>query len=142
MGLFGSLFGAKQEQHPPLEASSSAARRLTAHGQAVESFVKKVDDRLELVPAEDAVYIFVGKPPGTFGVAWISGGEEHNLKRLVQDRKLPVSAVTRLSEQLRDTYVASMTHQRFSAEIAGRTVTVTPADQFASEVGRVIREVT
>lgn len=140
MGLFGNLFGSKPEL-PALDPSSPEARRIAAHGPTLEAFVRRIDDKLELVPAEDAVYVFVGKPPGTFGLAWISAGEEHNLKRLVQERKLPASAVTELTERLRSGYEATMPLPRYRLELAGRTVTVNPADRLAAEIGRAIREV-
>jgi hypothetical protein len=36
-----------------------------------EKLAGETKDPLEVVPAEDSVYIFVGKPPKKFGIAWI-----------------------------------------------------------------------
>lgn len=138
MGLLSSLFGDKNNSHPPLDTSSIAGRRVAQRQPELEAFLHKVKDRLELIPAQDATYIFIGKPPGTFGVAWIAGGREQSLKTLMQERGLSAGSVQILSDQLRDVYRAHMQEQRYRTEIAGTTVLVTPSDSLASDVRRLI----
>ena len=140
MGLLSGLLGHK-EQHPPLDPQSMAARRLEQSRTSVESFAGKVKDRMELVPAADAVYVFIGKPPGTFGIAWIENGEEHNLKTLVQKQGLSQATVANISEALRSAYESHMNEARYQATVAGKTVTVIPSEELGSQIKRVISNV-
>ena len=140
MGLLSGLLGHK-EQHPPLDPQSMAARRLEQSRTSVESFAGKVKDRMELVPAADAVYVFIGKPPGAFGIAWIENGEEHNLKTLVQKQGLSQATVANISEALRSAYESHMNEARYQATVAGKTVTVIPSEELGSQIKRVISNV-
>jgi hypothetical protein len=135
----GSLFG--KSSHPPLDPSSDAARRLQERRAELEQFVAKVKDRMEIVPASEATYIFVGKPPGAFGVVWLSGGDEHNLKTLVRDRQLSPAMVQTLSDHLRDAYMAHQKAERYETTVASKTITVTPSPVFAADLRRIIHEV-
>lgn len=140
MGLFDGLFGKRQEL-PPLDPSSVAAQRLDQRREEVESFVESVKDKLEIIPSDDAVYVFIGKPPGSFGVAWLQDGKLHNLKTLMQEKGLSPQGAQALSDRLRRTYEQHGGEERFSANVAGKTVTVTPSESFARDVVDVIREV-
>ncbi|HSD20810.1 MAG TPA: hypothetical protein VLC54_12270 [Anaeromyxobacter sp.] len=141
MGLFGSVFGGKKNDHPPLERDSVAGRRIAQRQGEIEAFVRKVKDRLELIPAQDATYVFIGKPPDAFGVAWISQGREQTMKTLMQERGLSAANVQIISDQLREVYKAHKQEERYQTEIAGTTVLVTPSEQLATDVHRIIEAV-
>ncbi len=137
MGFLSKVFGGEKE-HAPLDPNSVAARRIEAQSATLSTFLAKVKDRVEIVPASDTTYLFIGKPPGTFGVAWLKDGQEHNLKTVIQQHGLSGPTVTRISEQLRDVYQAHMQAERFQTTVAGRAVTVTPSEPLAADLGRVI----
>lgn len=141
MGFLDSILGHKEQQHPQLDAQSLAARRLERHRPVAETFASKVKDRLEFVPSDEATYVFVGKPPGTFGIAWIQGGEEHNLKSLMQQRGLTGQSATTITEALRSAYEAHQHEPRFQTTLGGKTVTVTPSDGLAAHVSRILSNV-
>ncbi len=140
MGLLGNIFG-KDKGYPPLEPSNPAARNLEGQKSEVESFVGSVKDKLELIPTRETVYIFVGKPPSAFGVAWLEDGKVHNFKTLMSEKSLSPQSVQTLSDKLRDAYKKHQDEARFSAVIAGQRVTVTPSEAFASDVDQVIHQV-
>jgi hypothetical protein len=140
MGFLDSIRGHK-DHHPPLDEASAAARRLDAQRDRVEQFVGKMKDRLELVPGADAIYVFVGKPPAAFGIAWLRDGAEHNLKALMQQRGLTPNTVQLVSERLREAYEAHRQAERFSRTIAGKTVTVTPSEAFADDLHTIVAEI-
>ena len=68
MGFLSSVFGGEKEL-PRLDDQSVTARRIEQNRAPLETFAAKVKDRLELVPTSDVTYFFIGKPPGTFGIA-------------------------------------------------------------------------
>ncbi|HWR57325.1 MAG TPA: hypothetical protein VN328_00430, partial [Thermodesulfovibrionales bacterium] len=84
MGFLSKLFGGGQPQHPALDPSSAAAQQIEKFRPQMETLVKKIDDRFEAVPSQKAMYVFLGMPPGMFGIAWFLEGdsEEHNMKKL------------------------------------------------------------
>ena len=141
MGFLSGILGHKEEQLPPLDPQSTSARRLEQNRALAEGFAAKVKDRLEFVPSADAIYVFIGKPPGTFGIAWLQGGEEHNLKTMMQKQGLPQESAVSISEALRAAYEAHQAEPRYQTTLAGKAVTVTPSEGLAADVARIIHGV-
>ena len=141
MGFLDSILGHKEQQLPELDSQSLAARRLERQRAHADAFAGKVKDRLEFVPADAATYVFIGKPPGTFGIAWLENGEEHNLKTLLQKRGLAGQAATPITEALRSAYEMHQNEPRYQTRLGGKTVTVTPSDGLASQIGRILDNV-
>lgn len=137
MGFLEKLFG-KKEELPPLDPSSPAAGRLGKFHGELEAFVSKMNDRLEFVPADEAVYCFIGKPPAMFGMAWFHGGKEHNLKTLAKDKGLSSKKLQNMSLQLGEAYAKYMGEPKFSTTIAGKQVLVHPSDGLRKEVVEII----
>jgi flavin-dependent dehydrogenase len=138
MGLFGSLFGSKEKELPPLEPSSAAAQRLGKFKAELEAFVAKMNDTLEFVPADDAVYCFIGKPPAMFGMAWFHDGKEHNLKTLAAAKGLTQKKTQKMSLALGEQYEKFMAEPQYSYTIAGKKVIVRPSDGLRTGVVDVI----
>jgi hypothetical protein len=100
----------------------------------------KVRVRLELVPAADAVYVYLGKPPGDFGMAWFEDGREVSFTTLKEDQGLSRGRIQILSAKLEAAYNRSAGAQRYVTTIAGKEVVVTPSDALAAEIRRAIDE--
>ncbi len=141
MGLLGNLFGG-EKNHPPLDTTSSVAARLEKNREMLEGFANRVKDKLEVVPGERGMYVFVGKPPGAFGIVWFHDGVESNFKILMKEKGLTPQRVQLLSDELRDAYKRHQQEPRYSWTLAGRTVTVTPSTALGQDVGGVIGKVT
>jgi hypothetical protein len=137
MGLFGNLFG-KKEELPQLDAASPAAKRMDKFKKELEVFVGKMNDRLEFVPADEAVYCFIGKPPAMFGMAWFHDGKEHNLKSLAKEKGLTNKKLQLMSLKLGETYSKYMTEPKFTVTIAGKGVIVHPSDALRKDVVEII----
>ncbi|HWR71821.1 MAG TPA: hypothetical protein VN604_01485 [Nitrospirota bacterium] len=137
MGFFGKLFG-KGEELPPLDPSSTAANRLNKFKAELEAFVAKMNDRLEFVPADEAAYCFIGKPPAMFGMAWFHDGKEHNLKTLAKDKGLSTKKLQTMSLRLGEAYEKYTEEPRFSVTIAGKSVIVHPSDGLRKDVVEII----
>lgn len=138
MGFLDSIMG--KQDHPQLDPGSAEAKALERWVPQLEHFARKVDDRLELVPAENEIYIFVGKPPKSFGIAWLSPGDEHNLKTHMKEKNLTAGRVQVISDQLRDVYKAHQQAPRYAWQVGGKHVTVTPSAQLASATRGVIHD--
>ena len=141
MGIFSKLFGGGDVEYPPLEASSTASVRINKFKTDLDKFVNHVDDKLEVIPADDALYIFIGKPPGMFGIAWLQGGREHNFKTLMKEKGFSQARIQVLSDKLREAYQRNMEAERYSTTIAGRKITVTPSEKLEKELIDLIHKV-
>ena len=142
MGFLDALFGSKKPQYPPLDAASPLATRLAAHRTNLEKMAGKVRDSLEAVPGESTLYLFIGKPPEMFGIAWFDGGgEEESLRTIMKSRNLPQSRVQQISDDVRAVYVRHQGAPRYSATASGKPVTVTDDPALVGDLDKVIHEV-
>ncbi len=139
MGLLDTLLG-KKDACPPLDPTSVAAARIAARRELLEPFVRKVHVSLELVPAADAVYAFLGKPPVDFGMAWFENGREVSFTSLKEDQGLSQGRIQILSAKLGVAYKRSAGAQRYAATIAGKKVVVNPSESLAAEIRKAIDE--
>lgn len=139
MGFLG-LFGGEKEL-PQLDPASEAARRVEKEREMLEGFAKRVQDKLEIVPADRGQYVFVGKPPGSFGIVWFHDGKESNFKLAMKEHGLSAERVQILSDALRDAYKHHKDAPRYAWTLAGRTVTVTPDPTLAADVQKIIAKV-
>lgn len=140
MGFLGKLFGGGKE-HAPLDPASPSAVRLERDRAVLDELARKVHDKLELVPGARATYVFIGRPPDAFGIAWIEYGEEHNFKRMMKDKGLSQQEVQLRSDELRAAYARSEGEPRFEAEIGGKRVLVTPSQALELDVAEIIHRV-
>lgn len=139
MGLFGKLFG-KEKELPQLDAASPAAARLNNLASVLEPFVTKVHDKMDMVPAENTVYVYIGKPPGMFGIAWFENGQEVNLKTFSASKGLKQKQQQLLYGRLGEAYEEFSAAPRYEATIAGKKVSVTPSEELAKKIAQIIHE--
>lgn len=140
MGILGKLFGDKQD-YPPLDSSAPAAKQLESLRPPLEKLADEINDRLEVVPAEDTAYVFVGKPPKKFGIAWIEDGDKIvNFKSLVEEKGLAPTSLQRLSEELKKTYVTYQEKPRYVTKINDREVVVIPSTSLLNDLKGVVAQ--
>jgi hypothetical protein len=104
----------------------------------LEQLATKVRDHLEVVPGEHEAYVYLGKPPKHFGIAWVHDGKVDGLKELVDQHKLSPSQVQTLVGALGSAYEHASDAPRYSTEIAGKKVTVIPSRGLGKEVHEII----
>ncbi|MBA4370689.1 MAG: hypothetical protein C0418_03810 [Coriobacteriaceae bacterium] len=139
MGLFDMFGGPK---HPVLDPGTPAAAALEANASLLGELADQVGGGFEVVPAEDgAMYVFIGSPPKAFGVAWLSEGEQHNLKKLAERLGLGFNSVADLTERLGAAYSAHKDEPRFSATVGKHRFTVTQSEALGREVAAIIASV-
>ncbi len=140
MSLFGNLFSHKPD-FPAIDPNSAAASRVAEVEGELDELAHKVKQPLEIVPSEHAAYVFIGKPPKDFGLAWIHDGKVSGLHTLVDEHGLKPADVEKLVEQLRGAYERNADADRFSAKVHDRDVVVTPSPTLEHEVHEIIDKV-
>ena len=140
MSLFGNLFSRKPD-YPAIDPASTAASRVTEVKSELRELAGKTRDPLEVVPSEHAAYVFIGKPPKKFGLAWIHDGEISGLNTLVEEHGLSPLEVEQVVQQLRDAYERNSEVNRFTMSVADRDVVVTPSTRLETEVHEIIDRV-
>ena len=141
MGFFGKLFGTEKEL-PPLDPGTPGSQRIERQRAVLEPWAAKLHDPLEVVPGERAVYVFIGRPPDRFGIAWFEAdGVEHNLKTLAQRRKFTVRQMNELSAHLRKAYERSQQAPRFSLSLGQRKAKVILSPELEKDLLGIIHEV-
>ena len=137
MGFFKEMLSG-HKQRPELDAASPAARRLAEMNPELEELTRQVHDKMEVVPGTQRSWVFIGKPPKKFGLAWIEDHQVKNLKTLVTEKGIPQERMTRIVEELREAYVQSESEPRFDAKVAGKRLQVAPSQRLEHEVEEII----
>jgi len=140
VGFFDRIL-ATGKGYQPLDEGSQAADRIERIRDQLESLAKQVHKPLEVVPGDEGSYIFIGKPPKDFGIAWIEDGKLHNLKTLAEEQGMDQAQLKELSENLRKIYQANLDDDRYTAKVGRKNIVVTPSEQFKNQVSDVIRQV-
>jgi hypothetical protein len=140
MGFFSKVLGGGKEL-PPLETSKPAAARVRQVQASLEKLAGDIPDRLEVVPAEKAVYVFAGKPPKQFGMFWVEGEELHNFKTLSREKGLNSLDLQPVVEKLREVYKENAGEEQYSLEVGGRAVVVTPSQTLGGKVEQIIQDI-
>lgn len=141
MSLFGRMFGGK-DQHPDLDPNTSAAAQIACIEAHLEKLAKDFREPLEVVPGDEATYVFIGKPPKKFGVAWIEEDEVRNFQTLAKEKGVPPAALQKLGEKLRSAYEQNLDADRFTAHVGSCDITVTPCPDLKDQVEEIINTVT
>ena len=137
MGMLDKLFGGKKD-YPPLPADNDALAKLDRVKPQLEELANRVNDHLEVVPGEQEAYVYLGKPPKRFGIAWLHDGKVDGLNELVDEHNLSQVQVQKLIGALSAAYEHASDAPRYSTEIAGKQVTVIPSGGLGKEVHQII----
>jgi len=140
MGFFSKAFGGKSD-YPELSAGNPALDQVQAIEQPLQELVKMIHDPLEIVPAEGRTYVFVGKPPKRFGVAWIENGEIVNFQVQAKEHGLTPIQMQEVIERIGEAYRQAEDAQRFATKVAGRDIVVTPSSNLEQEVQQIVSSV-
>jgi hypothetical protein len=139
MGILDKLLGG--EDFPALPEDSPAVPRLRKDIKGLEELAGMVGkERLEIVPGDDMSYVFIGKPPKEFGLAWIEGEKVGNLKLLAGEKGISPSDMQKAVGRIRSAYENARDAGRHTTKIANRKVVVTAWKDLSREVGHVVRE--
>lgn len=137
MGLLDKFLGSKAK-YPPLAAGNEARSQLDEVKAPLEELAHKVSDHLEVVPAEHEAFVFLGKPPKNFGMAWIHDGHVTSLKEFAEEHHLSQVEVGQLIVRLGEAYQHASETPRYSAEFGGKQMVVIPSKGLEQEVHQIM----
>jgi hypothetical protein len=140
MGFFSNMLGSKPD-YPDLTADHPIAPQIEQIMEPLQSLLEKVKDPIEIVPAASHTYVFIGKPPKKFGIAWIKGGKLSNFQAVAKEQGIGAAQMVDISEKLGSAYEEHSDAKRYSANIADRNVVVTPSSELTREMDKIIGEV-
>jgi len=138
MGFIDKIFGSDKKEYPVLEPSNPIAGQIEHFRGDLENLAKEVSDPMEVIPTDNAAYVFLGKPPKRFGIAWIKDGKIYNLKTLSQEKGVPELKIQLMSEKLRKAYEKSEGASRFSTTVADHKIVVTKSDSLEQDLKEII----
>lgn len=136
MGLFS-----KKKSYPKLDVDSTAAQQINDVSEPLKNLMGKISDPLEVVPDEKQTFVFIGKPPKKFGVATIENDEVQSFVAAAQEKGLDQLTIQKINEKFRDAYIDHQDAERYSMEVAGKEVVVTPSKELAQDVQEIINSV-
>ena len=131
-------FFSKKLNYPELDSDNPVADQLHEFDGPLQDLMGQISDTLEVVPADDHAYVFIGKPPKKFGVAMIEDGAVQSFIAAAKEKGLDQAKIQMLNEQLRDAYMHNMDAQRYKTRVAGKEVVVTPCLQLDQEVRQIM----
>ncbi|MCB1801107.1 MAG: hypothetical protein KDI82_05415 [Gammaproteobacteria bacterium] len=138
MSFLGELFSSRTPDYPPLEADSRAGRKVAEVEHEIQELMHKVKQPLEVVPSDHAAYVFIGKPPKKFGLAWIHDGKVSGFNTLIEEHGVTPAEIEKVTEQLRESYLRHDDANHFTTTIDQRKVVVTASDALEREVHEII----
>ncbi|MGD8429668.1 MAG: hypothetical protein PVH31_04605 [Ectothiorhodospiraceae bacterium] len=140
MSLMDRIFGHPAE-YPPLPTESAAAQRIDNALDGLRKLIVEAGEPLELVPSEETIYVFIGRPPRSFALSWMRDGERRSFSTLVEERHVSEFRLHQVTEWLRALYRRHMTEPRWSHRIDGHAVVVIASPALAREIDALMAEV-
>ena len=134
MGLF-----TKKLNYPELDSGNPAADQVHDFEDQLQDLMGQIKVPIEVVPAQDHAYVFIGKPPKNFGVAMIQDGAFQSFLASAREKGLDQAKIQKLNNQFRDAYMHNVDAQRFKTSVAGKEIVVTPSSKLDQEVGDIFR---
>ncbi len=140
MGIFDKLFGARKV-YSPLEPTNPINKYLDRIREPLKDLADVTKDSLEVVPAGETTYVFIGKPPKQFGVAWVQNGEVYNLKSLAVKKGLSATKLKKASNELSKAYIRSEKDTRYSTKIDDCSFVVASSKTLGQDIDHIIQTV-
>ncbi len=135
MGFFN-----KKVNYPELAADSPAAEQIHAIEGSLKELIGQISDPLEVIPAEDRAFVFIGKPPRNFGMAMVDDGV-HSLVAAAKEHGIDQIQLLKINEKLREAYLHCQDAPRYKTSVDGKAVVVTPSQQLAQEVSEIVKSI-
>ena len=127
MGLFS-----KKVNYPELSEEHPAKEQIKTIEAPLKELAGQVSDPLEVVPADNHAYVFIGKPPKKFF---------KNLVALAKEKGLGDPKILALIDKMGDAYRQSQDTERYKITLSGKDVVVTPCQSLEAQVSEIIQSI-
>lgn len=138
MGFLNKIFGGEKKEYPILDSANPLAQQIENFRSGIEGLAKDINDPMEVIPSSDTAYVFLGKPPKSFGMAWIKDGKVNNFRTLSEEKGVTDMKLQVMSEKLRKAYEKSQGASRFKTKIQDHEIVVTGSDELERELRDII----
>lgn len=136
MGLFS-----KKVVYPELGDDHPAAKQFESIEAPLKELIGQVSGPLEIVPADNHAYVFIGKPPKKFGVAVLEEGTVHNFVAFAKEKGLSGPKILALVDKLGEAYKQNQDTERFKKTVSGKDVVVIPCQKLEAQVAQIIQSI-
>jgi hypothetical protein len=140
MGFLNKIFGGEKKEYPSLDSANPLAQQFENFRSGIEGLAKDVNDPMEVIPSSDTAYVFLGKPPKAFGIAWIKDGKVNNFRTLSEEKGFTDMKLQLMSEKLRKAYEKSEGASRFITKISDHDIVVTSSNELERELRNIIEQ--
>jgi hypothetical protein len=137
MGILNKLFGSKEE-YPPLPPDNEVKAQLDELKGPLEDLARRISDRIEVVPAANEAFVFLGKPPKKFGIAWIHENKVSGLKELVDEHNLSQTAAAAMVDKMGQAYSHAVDTPRYSADLGDKKAVVIASSALEKELRQIM----
>lgn len=137
MGLLSKFLGGTPD-YPQLQPDMKAAQQLKTVDTNLEELTREVNEPMEVVPGESSAYVFIGKPPKRFGIAWIEDDQIKSFKSVVAELGVSQQKLNKVSDDLREAYKRYDDVTRYQTKVGDREVIVTPSDALKDELHTIL----
>ncbi len=137
MGFLSKIFGGTPD-YPQLQPEMPAAQQLKTVRANLEQLAGEVSEPMEVVPGESSAYVFIGKPPKRFGIAWIEDDQIKSFKSVVAEQNVSQQMLNKVSDELREVYKRHDDVTRYQTKVGDREVVVTPSETLKDEVHTIL----
>ena len=137
MGFLSKILGGTPD-YPQLQPEMPAAQQLKAVSANLKQLAGEVSEPMEVVPGESSAYVFIGKPPKRFGIAWIEDDQIKSFKSVVSEQKVSQQMLNKVSDELREAYKRHDDVSRYQTKVGDREIVVTPSETLKDEVHTIL----
>ena len=134
-------FFSKKVDYPELSAGHPATEQIENIEAPLKELVGQVSDPLEIVPADNHAYVFIGKPPKKFGVALLEEGAFKNFVALAKEKGLGAPKILSIIEDLGDAYKQNQDSERYKITVSGKDIVVTPCQKLEAQIEQIIQSI-
>jgi hypothetical protein len=136
MGLFS-----KKVVYPELEDDHPAAKQFESIETPLKELIGQVSGPMEIVPADNHAYVFIGKPPKKFGVAVLKEGTFHSFVAFAKEKGLSGQKILSLVDKLGEAYKQNQETERFKKTVSGKDVVVIPCQKLEAQLAQIIQSI-
>jgi hypothetical protein len=127
--------------YPELNPKCTAGQTVSELCDQLNTLAKSTEEELEIIPFHHEAFVFIGKPPAKFGLAWIHDQQISRLNELVDEHGLSPEEIAQVMKDLRTSYRHHKRDGRFYADVHEHSLVVLPSNAMQLDMHDIIERV-